>query len=42
MRRYTHLADVQALVGQEIGCSDWIAVDQARIDLFSQNDAAHK
>jgi len=42
MRRYTHLADVQALVGQEIGCSDWIAVDQARIDLFARATGDHQ
>ena len=42
MRRYTYLADVQGLVGQEIGCSDWIAVDQARIDLFAQATGDHQ
>ena len=42
MRRYAHLADVQALVGQEIGCSDWMGVDQARIDLFAQATGDHQ
>jgi acyl dehydratase len=35
MRSYAHLADLQALVGQELGRSDWINVDQARIDAFA-------
>lgn len=42
MRRYAHLADVQALVGQEIGSSDWMTVDQARIDLFAQATGDHQ
>ncbi len=36
MKRYAHLVDLQALVGQELGHSDWLVVDQARIDLFAQ------
>ena len=36
MRVFKHLSDLQSLVGQEIGVSDWIAVDQQRIDLFAQ------
>ena len=36
MRRFAHLADLQALVGQELGSSDWIAVDQQRIDRFAE------
>jgi acyl dehydratase len=35
-RRFAHLADLQSLVGQEIGVSDWMAVDQRRIDLFAE------
>jgi acyl dehydratase len=35
MRSYAHLGDLQALVGQELGRSDWINVDQARIDAFA-------
>ena len=35
MRHFEHLADLQALVGQEIATSDWITVDQRRIDLFA-------
>ena len=40
MKRYAHLADLQALVGQEIGYSDWLVVDQERIDLFARATGA--
>ena len=36
MRSFEHLTDLQALVGQEVGVSDWITVDQRRIDLFAE------
>lgn len=36
MTHHATLASLQALVGQDIGCSDWVGVDQARIDLFAQ------
>lgn len=42
MTRYPHLADLQALVGQEIGCSDWLRVDQARIDAFAEATGDHQ
>jgi len=42
MKHYAHLADLQALVGQELGCSDWLQVDQARIDLFAQATGDHQ
>ena len=35
MHTYAHLADLQALVGQPLGTSEWITVDQARIDAFA-------
>jgi len=35
MRTFAHLADLAALEGQEIGASDWLAIDQARIDEFA-------
>jgi acyl dehydratase len=35
MKHYAHLAELQLLVGQEIGTSDWLVVDQHRIDLFA-------
>jgi len=36
MKRFERLHELQALVGQELGCSDWLQVDQARIDHFAQ------
>ena len=36
MKRYATLAELQALLGQELGVSDWRVVDQARIDAFAQ------
>jgi acyl dehydratase len=40
--RYARLADLQGLVGQVLGTSDWITVDQARIDLFAQATGDHQ
>lgn len=34
-RHHARLADLAALVGQEIGISDWVLIDQARIDAFA-------
>ena len=42
MRSFEHLTDLQALVGQEIAVSDWISVDQRRIDLFAQATGDHQ
>jgi acyl dehydratase len=42
MIHYPHLADLQALAGQDIGHSDWLTIDQARIDLFAQATGDHQ
>ncbi|TMH02084.1 MAG: MaoC family dehydratase [Betaproteobacteria bacterium] len=42
MRVFKHLSELQTLVGQEIGVSDWITVDQQRIDLFAQSTGDHQ
>ena len=42
MTRYPHLQDLQPLVGQAIGTSDWVLVDQARIDAFAQATGDHQ
>ncbi len=42
MRRFDKLADLQPLVGQEIGVSTWTLVDQARIDLFAKATGDHQ
>jgi acyl dehydratase len=36
MRTFARLAELAALEGQDIGDSDWVVVDQARIDQFAQ------
>jgi acyl dehydratase len=36
MRTFAHLAELAALEGREVGASDWVVVDQARIALFAQ------
>ncbi len=36
MRTFQQLSELAGLVGQEIGTSDWITVDQARIDAFAE------
>ena len=42
MKHYAHLAELEALVGQELGVSDWLEVDQSRIDLFAQATGDHQ
>jgi len=42
MRSFERLADLAPLVGQEIAVSDWITVDQHRIDLFADATGDHQ
>ena len=42
MTRYPTLAGLQALVGQDLGSSDWVLVEQQRIDLFAQATGDHQ
>jgi acyl dehydratase len=42
MRSFEHLADLAPLVGQEIALSDWITVDQHRINLFADATGDHQ
>ena len=42
MKRFEKLAELQALVGQQIGLSDWIGVDQRRIDQFAEATGDHQ
>jgi acyl dehydratase len=42
MKSFKHLADLQPLVGQELGVSDWITVDQQRIDRFADATGDHQ
>jgi acyl dehydratase len=41
-RHFARLAELQALVGQEIGLSDWLTVDQHRINLFAEATDDHQ
>jgi len=42
MRTFERLTDLQEHVGQEVGVSDWIEVDQRRIDLFAEATGDHQ
>jgi acyl dehydratase len=42
MKTWAHLADLRELVGTELGCSDWITIDQARIDRFADATDDHQ
>ena len=42
MRHFAKLQDLQGLVGQEIGLSEWITVDQKRIDQFAEATGDHQ
>ena len=42
MKTYPHLADLAALAGQDIGSSDWLLIDQARINLFAEATGDHQ
>ena len=35
MKNYQNLAELEALVGSPIGTSDWVTIDQTRIDKFA-------
>lgn len=42
MKHYPRLQDLQGEVGNEVGVSDWSAVEQERIDLFAQATGDHQ
>lgn len=42
MKHYAHLQDLAALVGQDLGTSDWLTVSQARIDQFAEATGDHQ
>ncbi|WP_022884409.1 MaoC family dehydratase [Glaciibacter superstes] len=42
MRVIEGLDQLAALVGQELGVSDWLDIDQARIDLFADATGDHQ
>lgn len=40
--QHDRLAALEALVGQEIGISDWLTIDQSRIDRFADATGDHQ
>ena len=42
MKSFEHLADLQPLVGEEHGVSEWISVEQRRIDQFAEATGDHQ
>lgn len=42
MKTYPHLADLAALAGHDIGTSDWLLIDQARVNLFAEATGDHQ
>ena len=42
MKQYDRLAELQPLVGQEIGTSEWLVIDQDRIDAFAHATGDHQ
>jgi acyl dehydratase len=42
VKHYARLADLALLVGEELAVSDWITVDQSRIDRFAQATDDHQ
>jgi acyl dehydratase len=42
MRHFAKLQDMASMVGQEIGVSEWILVDQKRIDQFAEATGDHQ
>lgn len=37
-----HYNDVQSLVGQEVGASDWVVIDQDRVNTFADATGDHQ
>ena len=42
MKTFENLADLTALVGQEVAVSDWITVTQEQVNLFAQATGDHQ
>jgi acyl dehydratase len=42
MRIITSIDDAKALIGEEVGLSDWVVVDQHRIDQFAEATGDHQ
>jgi acyl dehydratase len=42
LRIITSIDDAKALIGEEVGLSDWVVIDQHRIDQFAEATADHQ
>ncbi|MGD9960320.1 MaoC family dehydratase [Nocardioides sp.] len=42
MRAFTTLDEISAAVGEDLGTSDWLLVDQARVDAFAEATGDHQ
>ncbi len=42
MRTFTTTDEIEAAVGEDIGPTDWIEIDQARVDLFADATEDHQ
>lgn len=42
MRRFDHLSDLKSLVGESLGVSDWLTVEQAAIVRFADATGDHQ
>jgi acyl dehydratase len=42
MRTFETLSDLAAIVGQEVGVSDWITITQEQVNLFAQATGDHQ
>ena len=42
MRIIKSIDDAQSLIGEEVGLSDWVVIDQHRIDQFAEATADHQ
>ena len=42
MKSFKHLVEMQAMVGQNVGTSEWITVTQERVNLFADATGDHQ
>ena len=42
MKSFKHLSEMQAMVGEHVGTSDWITVTQERVNLFADATGDHQ
>ena len=42
MRTFTSLDDLTAAVGEDLGTSDWLTIEQERVDAFAEATGDHQ